>query len=236
MPKPVCFTYSSSQWQESHSFFKKYVSMVSYFTVTDGSGWGSWQRWNCPSLPVLSHPAVETLTELSFFLLTPAAKTHRFSNQMWLHLMDDSTTLWLTFFSGRGGRIFLVCQSFSPSHLKLLSVPLCVCVCFCSSTSNEARCSWYAEKCYSGCRYAVCLDFIWSRDALSACLTISLVNLLKKCLDALAVSSVYWLCQSRSHKPLAMIRKMPVRDASNGAASTFHNNPLEAKINKSCFL
>lgn len=93
----------------------------------------------------------------------------------------------------------------------------CTCMCFSylrifitARTSNEARCSWYAEKLFSRYRYAVCLDFIWSRAAPSASLTISLVNFLtcfyeKMGLDAQAVSSLLAVSKSRSHKPLAKI-------------------------------
>lgn len=148
-----------------------------------------------------------------FFFLTPAAKAHRFSQTKCD--FTSCTFQWpFDWFSAEVEEYFstakvLVCF--------LWNCWACTCVCFSylwmfitARTSNEARCSWYAEKRFSRYRYAVCLDFIWTRDASSASLTISLVNLQtyfyeKMGLDARAVSSVYWLSKSCSHKPLAKI-------------------------------
>lgn len=58
--------------------------------------------------PVLSGPTVEKLSELSFFLLTPAAKAHRFSQAKFdFPLMDILTTLWRIYICPEDGRIFL---------------------------------------------------------------------------------------------------------------------------------
>jgi len=170
MPKPVCFTYSSSQWQESHCFFKNcfYGELFHCYRL---------QR-----LMILT--ALELSISPSF--IRPCSRNAHWivfifcwpQQQKPIDFLKPYVDVSLTFFSGRGGRIFLVCQSFSRSHLKLLSVPLCMC--FSSRTSNEARCSWYAEKCFLGCRYPICLDFIWSRHALFVFL-VNLLTFKKKC-------------------------------------------------------
>ncbi len=156
IPKPVCFIYSSSQWHESHCFFKKYVSMVSYFTVTDGSGWWYWQRWNCPLFPprVLSGPVVKSFTELSFYLLTPAAKAHRFSQT---EFDFASWTFQRPGFLEKWNNI-----SFQ-SHLKLLSVHYRVCFSYLrifvtARTSNEAPA---VSDMLRNTFHAIDMPFVW---------------------------------------------------------------------------
>lgn len=160
--------------------FSRNVSMVSYFTVTDGSSWWSWQRWNCPFFPppVLSSPAVETFTELSFFFLTPAAKAHRFS-QTEFDFASWTFQRPFDWFSKEVEEYLF----FSLSHLKLLSVRYCVCFSYLwmfvtARTSNEAPA---VSDMLRNTFHAIDMLFVWissHQRMLHLPLWISLVNLL----------------------------------------------------------
>lgn len=152
--------------------------MVSYFTVTDGSGWWYWQRWNCPLFPprVLSGPVVKSFTELSFYLLTPAAKAHRFS-QTEFDFASWTFQRPFDWFSKEVEQYFL----FSLSHLKLLSVHCCfsyLLMFVTARTSNEASA---VSDMLRNTFHAIDMLFVWilsHQRMLHRPLWISLVNLL----------------------------------------------------------
>ncbi len=106
--------------------------------------------------PVLSGPVVKSFTELSFYLLTPAAKAHRFSQT---EFDFASWTFQRPGFLEKWNNI----SFFSLSHLKLLSVHYRVCFSYLrifvtARTSNEAPA---VSDMLRNTFHAIDMPFVW---------------------------------------------------------------------------